>query len=196
MMTATKNIEKTIISTSYISKLAAHTSTFMAARSKDRTFLPATGAHWWLVSLSNPISVEKFLSHIFSIGFYGDIDVRGNEIELQTKYQAEAAMINAYCSPEAFPITITDLAAEAIYVANDNHALLCNQRYNGALSYGGERLVHMQFSVTPSSWAMLNVLSQVISIHAIVHFAPNGYMVLKASKDEEQRIIHHLESYL
>ncbi|MGF1689791.1 hypothetical protein [Photobacterium kagoshimensis] len=195
-MTATKNIDKTITSTSYIPKLAAHTATFMAARSKERTFLPATGSHWWLVSFSNPISTEKFLAHLFSIGFYGDIDVRGNEVELQTKHQAEATMINAYCSPEAFPITITNLAAESIYVANDSHALLCNQRNNGALSYAGERLVHMQFSVTPSSWAMLNVLSQVISIHAIVHFDPNGYMVLKASKDEEQRIIHHLESYL
>ncbi|MDO6496752.1 hypothetical protein [Photobacterium sanguinicancri] len=195
-MTATKNIDKTITSTSYIPKLTAHTATFMAARSKERAFLPATGAHWWLVSFSNPISVEKFLSHLFSIGFYGDIDIRGNIVELQTKHQAEATIVNAYCSPEAFPLTVTELTAEAIFVANDNHALLCNQRNNGALSYAGERLVHIQFSVTPSSWAMLNVLSQVISIHAIVHFDPDGYMILKATVDEQETITQHLKSYL
>ncbi|KMV31092.1 hypothetical protein L4D00_14755 [Photobacterium swingsii] len=195
-MTATKNIDKTILSTSYIPSLTAHTATFMSARSKERSFLPARGAHWWLISFSNPIALEQFIAQLFSNGFYGDIEVRGNDIELQTKSLHEAFVINSYCHPEAFPIVLSQLTADAIFVENDSHALLCNQRNNGALSYTGERLVHLQFSVSPSSWSMLNILSQIISIHAIVHFDPTGYMILKATEAEQETIIRHLESYL
>ncbi|OAN17839.1 hypothetical protein A3K86_02660 [Photobacterium jeanii] len=194
-MPATKHIDKTITSISYIPGLSAHAATFMASRSREREFLPSHGAHWWYISFKNPVALEKFIAELYQHGFYGDIQIRGNDVELQTRNASEVEVVNAYCHPEAFPLMVSQLSADVIYVANDSHALICNQNHNGALSYTGERLTHFQFKASPSSWALLNSLANIISIHDIVHFDPEGYMILKLEEQAEEKVIKHLEAF-
>lgn len=178
----------------HIDKLSNHTANFMASRSRERTFLPKAGAKWWQVRFASPIILEQFISTIYLHGFFDDIEIQGLQVEIQTKTDISAQLIQSLTGKDD-QLSITNMQSEVIKINNDSHAMVCNSKNSGAMVFSGELTTHFQFDATPSAWMVLEELSKTVSIHDIIHFDPIGHVIVRGGEEVREALEKQLNLF-